>query len=286
MKGESGAGDRAGHRAGARAGHRAGAGGPSARAGAVSVERRGKVALLRVDRPRVNALSLGVLAELHDAVSTLTADLPGAVVVTGTERAFSAGADISEFGGPGRAREFAGGFAAALDALAALPRATVAAISGPALGGGLELALACDFRIAAEGARLGLPEVLLGVIPGGGGTQRLARLVGPTKAKQLLLTGRYLGAEEALEMGLVDQVVPPADLLDEALGLASRLAAGAVLAQGFVKRAVDEGSELPLAEGLRLERELFVEVFKTRDAEIGVRSFLEQGPGKAEFAGE
>ena len=292
MTGESGAGDRAGAQAGDRAGDRGGArpgaqaGAPGVGAGAITVERQGKVALLRVDRPRVNALSLGVLAELHEAVSALAADLPGALVVTGTARAFSAGADISEFDGPERAREFAGAFAAPLDALAALPRATVAAISGAALGGGLELALACDFRIAAEGARLGLPEVLLGVIPGGGGTQRLARLVGPTKAKQLLLTGRYVGAEEALEMGLVDQVVPPAGLLDEALGLASRLAAAAVVAQGLAKRAVDEGSELPLAEGLRLERELFVEVFKTRDAEIGVRSFLEQGPGKAEFAGE
>ena len=279
MKGEGGAGPDP------RAGTEASTGG-STGSSTVSIERRGKVALLRIDRPRVNVLSLGVLAELHEAIRTLTVDLPGALVVTGTERAFSAGADISEFGGPERAGEFAGAFAAALDTLAALPRATVAAIAGPALGGGLELALACDFRLAAEGARLGLPEVLLGVIPGGGGTQRLARLVGPAKAKQLLLTGRYLGAEEASELGLVDQVVPPAHLLDEALGLASRLAAGAVLAQGLAKRAVDEGSELPLAEGLRLERELFVEVFKTRDAEIGVRSFLEQGPGKAEFTGE
>jgi enoyl-CoA hydratase/carnithine racemase len=254
--------------------------------GAVVVERRGKVATLRVDRPRVNALSLSVLAELHEAVRGLTADLPGALVVTGTGRVFSAGADISELTGPERAADFGQAFAAALGALAALPRVTIAAIAGPALGGGLELALACDLRVAAEGARLGLPEVLLGVIPGGGGTQRLARLVGPARAKELLLTGRYLDAQEALGLGLVDKVVPPGDLLEEASALAARFADGAVLAQGLAKRAVDEGSELPLAEGLQLERELFVEVFKTRDAATGVRSFLERGPGQAEYVGE
>jgi len=253
--------------------------------GSVVTERSGMVATLRIDRPRANALSLSVLAELREAVDALSADLPGAVVVTGTDRVFSAGADVTEFGGPARAAEVARAFADALGRLVALPRATIAAIAGVALGGGLELALACDFRVAARGARLGQPEVLLGIIPGGGGTQRLARLVGPARAKDLVLTGRYLSAEEALDIGLVDRVVEADRLMGDALELASRLASGAVAAQGLAKRAIDEGLELSLDAGLALERELFVRVFETRDAEIGVRSFLERGPGQAEFIG-
>jgi enoyl-CoA hydratase len=254
------------------------------------MERVGKVAVLRLDRPPVNSLSIGLLAELRAAVDRLAAELPGAVVITGTDRIFSAGADVTEFAGTEfagteRAAEVAGGFASVLDAIAALPRATVAAISGGAFGGGLELALACDFRFAAGGARLGQPEILLGIIPGGGGTQRLARLVGPARAKDLVLTGRYVSAEEAHRIGLVDRVVAAEDLWAEAMEFASRLAAGPVVAQGLAKRAIDEGLELSLPEGLALERELFARTFATRDAEIGVRSFLERGPGKAEFIG-
>jgi enoyl-CoA hydratase/carnithine racemase len=252
---------------------------------AVTVERVGKVAVLRVDRPPVNSLSVGLLAELHRAVDALAADLPGSLVITGTERIFSAGADITEFGGTERAAETAGAFGQVLDAVAALPRATVAAIAGGAFGGGLELALACDFRVVARGARLGQPEILLGIIPGGGGTQRLARLVGPARAKDLVLTGRYLSAEEALAIGLADRVAEAERLMDEAMELASRLAAGALVAQGLAKRAIDEGLGLSLADGLALERDLFARTFATRDAEIGVRSFLERGPGKAEFVG-
>jgi enoyl-CoA hydratase/carnithine racemase len=248
-------------------------------------DRVGKVAVLRLGRPPVNALSLGLLAELHDAVDALAADLPGAVVLTGTDRIFSAGADITEFGGSDRAAEVAASFATTLDAVAALPRATVAAIAGGAFGGGLELALACDFRIVARGARLGQPEILLGIIPGGGGTQRLARLVGPARAKDIVLTGRHVSADEALAIGLVDRVAEAESLVADALAFASRLAAGAVVAQSLAKRAIDEGLELPLAEGLALERELFAKTFATRDAGIGVRSFLEHGPGKAEFVG-
>jgi enoyl-CoA hydratase/carnithine racemase len=161
----------------------------------------------------------------------------------------------------------------------------LAAIAGGAFGGGLELALACDFRVVARGARLGQPEILLGMIPGGGGTQRLARLVGPARAKDLVLTGRYVSAEEALGIGLADRVVEAERLLDEAMDLASRLAAGALVAQGLAKRAIDEGLGLSLADGLALERDLFARTFATRDAEIGVRSFLEHGPGNAEFVG-
>ena len=243
------------------------------------------MAVLRLARPPVNALSVGLLTELQQAVESLAVDLPGAVVITGTDRIFSAGADITEFGGTEQAAEVARRFASVLDAIAALPRATLAVISGGAFGGGLELALACDFRFVASGARLGQPEILLGIIPGGGGTQRLARLVGPARAKDIVLTGRHVSAEEALGIGLVDRVVAADMLRTEAMEFASRLAAGAVVAQGLAKRAIDEGLGLSLADGLALERELFARTFATRDAGIGVRSFLESGPGKAEFVG-
>ncbi|MGH9300071.1 MAG: enoyl-CoA hydratase/isomerase family protein, partial [Acidimicrobiales bacterium] len=165
----------------------------------VSLERREDgVAVIRLDRPKLNSLSRALLAELEQVVGDLAADLPGAVVLFGGERCFSAGADVTEFGDDQRGLEVAAGFHAALDALSALPRATIAAITGYALGGGLELALACDFRFAAKGVRLGQPEVLLGVIPGGGGTQRLARLVGPSRAKDIIFSGRQVRDEEAL----------------------------------------------------------------------------------------
>jgi enoyl-CoA hydratase/carnithine racemase len=243
------------------------------------------VAVLRLDNPKVNALSGAVLGELEAAAVALTKDPPGAVVVTGGDRIFAAGADISEFGGPDEAREIGGRFLRALDALAAIPRCVIAAIGGFALGGGCELALACDLRIASERAKLGQPEILLGIIPGGGGTQRLARLVGPSRAKDMILSGRQVGAEEALRIGLVDEVVPPDELHDRALARAAELAKGAVVAQGLAKRAIDGGLDRSLADGLALEQELFVEVFTTEDSRTGVASFLEHGPGAAEFKG-
>jgi enoyl-CoA hydratase len=252
----------------------------------VHVERRDDgVALVTLDNPKVNALSRELLRQLEAAARDLTGDPPGAVVVTGGDRIFAAGADIAEFGGPHEAREVGGGFRRALDAVAAIPRCVIAAISGFALGGGCELALACDLRIASERAKLGQPEILLGIIPGGGATQRLARLVGPAKAKGLILTGRQVAADEALLIGLVDEVVPPDELHTRALGLAAELARGAVVAQGLSKRAIDQGLEGPLDAGLALEQDLFAEVFGTEDARIGVASFLEHGPGKAAFVG-
>ena len=173
------------------------------------------VAVIRLDRPPANALSTAVLAELAAAARALIADPPGAVVVTGGDRIFAAGADIAEFGGPDEAAVIGGHFREAFDAVAAIPRVTVAGIAGYALGGGCELALACDLRVAADTAKLGQPEILLGIIPGAGATQRLPRLVGPARAKDLILTGRQVGADEALAMGLVDRVVPAARLMDE-----------------------------------------------------------------------
>ena len=252
----------------------------------VRVERRGDgVAVVTLDNPKVNALSTALLGQLEAAATDLTVDPPGAVVITGGERLFAAGADISEFGGPDEARLVGGSFVRALDAVAAIPRCVIAAVSGFALGGGCELALACDLRIAGERAKFGQPEILLGIIPGGAGTQRLARLVGSSRAKELILTGRQVGADEALRIGLVNEVVPDGSLDERAFALATELAAGAVVAQGLAKRAIDEGLDGPLSAGIELEQQLFAEVFATEDAGIGVASFLEHGPGKASFVG-
>ena len=258
----------------------------------VHVERRDDgVAVVRLDNPKVNALSQELLRQLEAAALELTADPPGAVVVTGGERLFAAGAEISEFVTEDRssvisqadAEALGGQFLRALNAIADIPRATIASISGFALGGGCELALACDFRIGSEKAKLGQPEILLGIIPGGGGTQRLARLVGPAKAKDLIFSGRQVGAAEALAMGLLDEVVAPEELDAHVLAKAATYAAGARDAVALAKRAIDRGLDITLDGGLDLEQQLFGQVFTTNDAQIGVTSFLENGPGKAQF---
>lgn len=259
---------------------------PADAAELVHLERRDDgVAVVRLDNPKVNALSGAVLGQLEATAKDLTDDPPGAVVVTGGDRIFAAGADISEFGGSERAREIGANFRRALDAVAAIPRAVIAAIAGYALGGGCELALACDLRVASDRAKLGQPEILLGIIPGGGGTQRLARLVGPARAKDLILTGRQVDAEEALRIGLVDRVVPHEELHDRAFELAAELARGPVVAHALAKQAIDQGLAGDLATGLSLEQGLFAAVADTEDAAIGVASFLEHGPGKANFVG-
>ncbi|MFZ9481276.1 MAG: enoyl-CoA hydratase/isomerase family protein [Ilumatobacteraceae bacterium] len=250
----------------------------------VLVERRDDgVAVVTLNNPKVNALSQAVLAELEQVALGLAADPPHVVVITGGERIFAAGAEISEFGGPESGRAITAGFHRALDAVAAIPRMVIAAVSGYALGGGCELALACDYRIVGERAVFGQPEILLGIIPGGGGTQRLARTVGASRAKELMITGRQVKAEEALRIGLADEVVPNDQLHARALEFAASLASGAVLAQSMVKQAVDSGLETDLAAGLLIEKHLFEQVFHTHDSQVGVRSFLENGPGKAEF---
>ena len=252
----------------------------------VSIERRDDgVALVRLQNPKVNAISSEVLRQIRAVADALQANLPGAVVLTGGDRLFAAGADITEFKGPDEARSIGGLFLDAFNAIAALPRPTIASISGFALGGGCELALACDFRIASTKAKLGQPEILLGIIPGGGGTQRLARLVGPARAKDLIFSGRQVRADEALTMGLVDRVVEPEELDAAALAWAAELAAGPSEALALAKAAIDLGLEGTLAAGLDLEQDLFVDVFRTNDARIGIDSFLEHGPGKATFTG-
>jgi enoyl-CoA hydratase len=252
----------------------------------VSVERhQDGVAVIRLENPKVNAISSEVLRQLKGVVDALGEQLPGAVIVTGGDRIFAAGADIAEFGGPEQARAMGALFLDAFNALAALPRPTIASISGFALGGGCELALACDLRIASTKAKLGQPEILLGIIPGGGGTQRLPRLVGPARAKDLIFTGRQVAAEEALAMGLVDRVVAPEDLWEASLAWARELAAGPSAALGLAKAAIDTGLDGSLGAGLDLEQDRFVDVFRTDDARTGIASFLEHGPGKATFSG-
>jgi enoyl-CoA hydratase len=252
----------------------------------VHLERRDDgVAVVTLDNPKVNALKGELLDQLHAMARELTERPPGAVVVTGGERIFAAGADISEFGGPHEAGPITQRFHDTLDAVAAIPRFVIAAVAGYALGGGCELALACDYRVVGEKGVFGQPEILLGIIPGGGGTQRLARLVGPSRAKELCITGRQVKADEALRIGLADEVVPNEQLHERALALAAEVARGALAAQALCKQAVDEGVSQPLADGLAIERRLFVEAFRTDDSRIGVASFLEHGPGKAAFTG-
>jgi enoyl-CoA hydratase len=243
------------------------------------------VFVLTLNAPKVNALSTAMLSRIHYLATDLTILNARAVVITGGDRLFAAGADISEFGGPEDAARIGASFHAALNAVAALPCFTIAAVSGFALGGGCELAMACDYRIASTKAVFGQPEILLGIIPGGGGTQRLPRLVGASRAKEIMITGRQVKADEALNIGLANEVVEPDALMVRALELASSVASGATVATGLIKRAVDEGMQTDLAQGLAFELELFEEVFHSTDSQIGVASFLENGPGKASFTG-
>lgn len=253
----------------------------------VRVERRSDgVTVVLLNNPKVNALSRALLAELREVAEEMVADPPGAVVITGGDRIFAAGADISEFGDAEQAHRITASFHAALNAVSKIPRFVIAAVSGYALGGGCELALACDYRIAGERAVFGQPEILLGIIPGGGGTQRLPRLISPSKAKEMMITGRQVKAEEALRIGLADELVSSDDLHERALSLAAEVARGPLQAQAMVKRAVDGGIEESLADALKLERDLFAGIFHTSDSQVGVKSFLEHGPGKAQFTGK
>jgi enoyl-CoA hydratase/carnithine racemase len=246
------------------------------------------VGTIRLDRPKMNAIDEQLHLEVRAAAIQAgeRADVR-AVVIYGGERVFAAGADIKAMSVLDAAgmRDWGRELQDSFRAVAGIPKPVIAAITGYALGGGYELALCADFRVLGARARIGQPEILLGVIPGAGGTQRLARLVGPAKAKDLVFTGRHVGAEEALEIGLADAVVPDAEVYETAVAMARKFAAGPPLALAAAKRAVDEGLELPLDEALTLETRLFAELFDTEDQKTGMRSFLESGPGKAEFTG-
>lgn len=253
----------------------------------LEVDHADKVGTLVIDRPPLNALDLGMWVQLRAVVEEAAArDDVRALVVRGGIRAFAAGSDVREFlaWGPGEAETASEVMHGALAALAILPMVTIAVVSGYALGGGCELALACDLRFAADNAKMGQPEVLLGLLPGAGGTQRLPRLVGVGRAKELILSGRMVDMVEAPRIGLVDAVHPVDDVLSEAHRAAVAFAAGPA-SLGLAKRAMDEGIGLPLNEGLALERRLFSEAFATEDLRTGVTSFLENGPGVARFSG-
>lgn len=254
----------------------------------VSLEVADGVATIRLDRPPMNALSLQVQDEFARAALAADADdSVRAIVVYGGPKVFAAGADVKEMADwdAATAQASSGDLHASFDAVANVAKPTIAAITGYALGGGLELALCCDLRVVGDNVRVGLPEILLGIIPGAGGTQRLTRLVGPARAKDLILTGRFVDANEAERLGIVDRVVAPDDVYTEALALAKRLASGATLAQQAAKRAVAAAVDLPLAEGLAVEQAEFAGLFATEDQTIGMHSFLANGPGKAEFVG-
>jgi enoyl-CoA hydratase/carnithine racemase len=246
------------------------------------------IGTIRLDRPPVNALNDQVTAELAAAASAAddSADIR-AVILYGGEKVFAAGADIKEMAEADYAAMTtrSGRLQAALSLIAGIGKPVVAAITGYALGGGLELALAADFRVAGAGARLGQPEIQLGIIPGAGGTQRLPRLVGPARAKDIVFTGRMLDSAEAHAIGLVDQVAPDDSVYTAALDLVRRYAAGPALALRAAKRAIDHGLGVDLATGLEIERVQFAALFGTQDQRAGMRSFLDQGPGKAAFTG-
>ena len=252
----------------------------------LSVEVDGGIATVLLQRPPMNALNVEIQEALRAAAEEITErrDISAAVIYGG-EKVFAAGADIKEMEQMSytdmvfHSRRLQSAFAA----VARIPKPTVAAITGYALGGGCELSLTCDFRVAARNAKLGQPEILLGLIPGAGGTQRLARLIGPSKAKDLIFTGRMVRADEAEKLGLVDRVVPAADVYTEAHAWAAKLAQGPAIALRAAKESIDTGLETDIDTGLAVERNWFAGLFATEDRERGMRSFVEEGPGKAKF---
>jgi enoyl-CoA hydratase len=246
------------------------------------------VGTIRLDRPPMNVLSVQAQDELAAAAREAAERRDvRAVVVDGGPRVFSAGADVPEMAAwtatdaVDRARALQDAFTA----VAAITKPTVAAVSGFALGGGCELALCCDVRVCGDNAKLGLPEIRLGIMPGAGGTQRLPRLVGPARAKEMIFTGRFVGAEEALRIGLVDQVVAPDEVGSAARAWAAQFVDGPAYALQAAKRAVDAGLEVDVGTGLTIERAEFCGLFATQDRTIGMTAFVQQGPGAARFVG-
>lgn len=244
----------------------------------IEIETHGRVALVRLNRPQaLNALNAKLISELDCALAGFEADESiGCVVLTGSEKAFAAGADIKEMAGMSFADAFLSDFIGRWDTLARARKPIIAAVAGFALGGGCEIAMMCDFIIAADTAQFGQPEIRLGVIPGAGGTQRLTRAVGKAKAMDLVLTGRMMGAEEAERSGLVARVVPAADLVAEALKAGAAIAAMSLPAALMAKEAVNAAFETTLTEGVRYERRLFYSLFATEDQKEGMNAFVEK----------
>ena len=254
----------------------------------VKLEVDGGVGTIRLDRPPMNAFTRQVQEELRACADEAArrADVR-AVVVYGGEKVFAAGADIKEMAGMSYAdmAAVARRLSACFGSISEIPKPTVAAITGYALGGGMEVALGCDRRVCGDNAKLGQPEILLGVIPGGGGTQRMARLIGAPRTKDIIFTGRMVKADEALVIGLVDEVVAPDDVYTAARRWAEQFADGPAVALAAAKKAIDGGLDTDLRTGLDLEAEIFAALFATEDRRAGMASFIENGPGKAAFTG-
>ncbi len=244
----------------------------------IIVTKEENIGLIKLNRPKVlNALNGAVMSELVDALEELDRDeAVRCIIVTGDERAFAAGADIKEMAEATAVQMLERNWIAHWDRIAGIGKPIVAAVSGYALGGGCELAMACDMIIASESAQFGQPEINIGVMPGAGGTQRLTRALGKSKAMEMVLTGRYLPAREAEARGLVARVVPVETYLDEAKKLAREIASKAPVAVRFAKESVNRAFQLPLDEGLAYERKLFYFLFATEDQDEGMKAFLEK----------
>jgi enoyl-CoA hydratase len=242
------------------------------------VETRVPVGVITLNRPQaLNALNTALIDELNQAVAGFEADdTVGAIVLTGSDKAFAAGADIKEMQSRNYVDAYLGDFLTSWDRLAACRKPVIAAVAGYALGGGCELAMMCDFIIAADTAKFGQPEIALGVMPGAGGTQRLTRLVGKSKAMDMVLTGRMMEAEEAERSGLVSRVVPAAELMTEAVKVAEKIAGMSRPAALMAKESVNRAYETTLAEGVRFERRLFQSLFATEDQTEGMAAFVEK----------
>jgi enoyl-CoA hydratase/carnithine racemase len=254
----------------------------------VRLEVEDGVGTLRLDRPKMNALNVQVQEEIRAAAAEASdRDDVRAVVVYGGERVFAAGADVKEMADMSYVDMVrrSGKLQSAFTAVARIPKPVVAAVTGYALGGGCELALCADVRFAADDATLGQPEILLGIIPGAGGTQRLTRLVGPSRAKDIIFSGRFVKADEALAIGLVDRVFPAGQVYAEAVAWAGQFSTAAPYALRAAKESIDQGLEVDLDSGLAIERQQFAALFATDDRRIGMTSFVENGPGKAQFEG-
>ena len=254
----------------------------------VNLEVADGVGTIRLDRPKLNPINAQVVRELDEAITQAAEDdNVRAVVVWGGEKVFAAGADINEMEDRDTVSMFRyiSGLQDVFTRLEHLPMVTIAAINGYALGGGCELALACDLRICAEDSQLGQPEILLGIIPGAGGTQRLPRLVGVGRAKDIIYSGRFVKSDEAFAIGLVNKVVAPEDVYPTALKWAQRYASGPSVALLAAKQVIQSGVDTDMATGQLLERQAFATLFSSEDQKIGMKSFIEEGPGKAKFVG-
>ena len=254
----------------------------------LEIDKETGVGTIRLDRPPMNAIDGDVVWQLEEVAreAAFNEDVR-AVVIYGGEKLFAAGADIKEMAErtPYDVMMKMSGLQAVFTQVEDIPKVVIAAITGYALGGGCELSMCADFRVMADDAKIGQPEILLGIIPGAGGTQRLPRLVGQARAKDIIYSGRFVKSDEAQRIGLVDEVVPAADVYTKACEMAARYAKGPLVALRAAKIAINRGAIKDLSTGLAMERELFIALFASEDQKIGMKSFIEKGPGKAEFTG-